>query len=53
MFRRRIWVLLLVRPHDPTAVAAVVVHQRGVAGKLKQPARNLANRAESMRHFEA
>ena len=41
------------RPHDLTLVASVVVHPRGVAGKLKQPARNVANRAESMRHLEA
>ena len=50
---RKAGVLLLVRPDDPTLVASVVVHQRGVAGKLQQPARSFANGAESMRHLEA
>jgi hypothetical protein len=44
---------LLVRPDDPTPVAAVVVHPRAVARKLKQPSRNQASRAESMRHLDA
>jgi hypothetical protein len=40
-------------PTRLTLVAAVVVHERGVAGKLQQPARSFANGAESMRHLEA
>ena len=34
--------LLLMRPDDLTLVAAVVVHPRGVAGKLQHPARSFA-----------